>query len=72
MQVQSMIDFLNNEIQRIKDDGRSKLYMMNLNIEDDIGGDIIDILTKYYNQKLISIDIHRCKVRNQYDIILFW
>jgi hypothetical protein len=72
MQVQSMIDTLNNEIQRVKDDGRNKLYMMNLNIEDDIGGDIVEILTKYYHSKLISIDVHRCKVRNQYDLMFWW
>ena len=72
MQLYSMIESLDNEIQKVKDDGRNKLYMMNLNIEDDIGGDIVDILTKYYHGKLISIDVHRCNVRNQYDLMFWW
>jgi hypothetical protein len=64
--------YLDNEIKRVSDDGRSKLYMMSLSIEDDIGGDITDILTRYYNQKSVSIDVHRCNFRNQWDLILWW
>ena len=72
MQVYLMIDALNDEIKKVKDDGRNKLYMMNLNIEDASDGNIPEILTRYYHNKLISIDVHKCNIRNQYDLMFWW
>jgi hypothetical protein len=72
MQVYQVVDLLQDEAIRAKDIGRNKIYMMNLSIEDASGGDVIELLTKYFNNKNVAIDIHKCNVRNQYDIILFW
>jgi hypothetical protein len=63
--------YSDDEIKRVSSDGRNKTYIMNLSI-DETSENITENLTKYYNSKQISIDVHKCNVRNQYDLMLWW
>jgi hypothetical protein len=57
-----------NDIARLKSEGRNKHYLMSMKIED-----INDITTRtlqYYNSKGISVDVHQCI--HGWDFIIWW
>ena len=63
--------YLDNEIKHVSDDGRNKLYIMNLYIDESIGN-VVEIITKYLNNKQISVDVHKCNVRNSFELVIWW
>jgi hypothetical protein len=63
--------YLDNEINQISNNGRTKTYIMNLAIDNN-EGNVIESITKYLNSKQIAVDIHLCKVRNTFDLIIWW
>ena len=63
--------YSDNEIKRVSNDGRNKTYIMNLSI-DETNENITESLTRYFHSKQISIDVHKCNVRNQYDLMFWW
>jgi hypothetical protein len=69
MTLEEIENQLNKEIERLSNIGIHKLYA---NDKDIIGEGIAEILTMYFNNKGISIEIKKCVVQNNWDLMLWW
>ena len=69
MKIDEVKIYLDNEINRLSLIGINKLYANDIDICEE---NIADILTKYYNSKQISIEVKKCIVQNNWDLMLWW